>query len=97
MSFGDAKSCQGCGEPMIFVTTIRKADGRESTWPLDAEPSYAGTWRISENEENEHTGKPKAYYIGKDHPDYKKFRDQKLLHTAHHATCPNAREFKKGR
>ena len=28
-------------------------------------------------------------------PDYRKLRDAKLLHTPHHATCPQADQFRR--
>lgn len=91
------ENCKACGEPMIFVTAIRKKDGKEATFPLDAEPTGEGTWFISENEESANTGLPMARYVGRYDPDKDKLLAQKLLHTAHHATCPHADQFKGGK
>lgn len=90
----EVRKCQACAAPMIFISAIRKKDGKETTFPLDAQPSTEGSWFISENEESETTGKPMARYVGKYDADYRKLSGAKLLHTPHHATCPQADQFR---
>ena len=77
-----------CGAPVLFVPSA--ATGR--TMCLDADPSPTGNVWLS------HGPDGKAVVLGKD--ALRALRagpEARLLHTDHHATCPDAATFRKGR
>ena len=81
---------------MVFVR-VEKKEGGERIMPLDAKPSpEKGRWFINENEGDGTRDDPhRAYYTSPNDPEFRKRRDANLLHTPHHATCPEADQFRK--
>lgn len=85
--------CRSCQQPMVFVK-VEKKDGTDRVMPLDAKPSLEGRWFIDENEGDGSRNDPhRAYYTRGDDAAYD--QRQGMLHTAHHATCPDAESFRK--
>jgi hypothetical protein len=93
--------CRSCRGMMVFVKVDTKPKKGETepghrVMPLDAKPSPEGRWFINENEGDGSRDDPhKAYYTRTDDADFRKRHDANLLHTPHHATCPDAESFRK--
>lgn len=77
--------CKSCGAEIVWTETTR---GRRM--PVDAEPSERGNVLVAGLKPEP---MPKAYVYGS--LEALQLRDQGVeLHAAHHATCPNADDWR---
>lgn len=73
------RTCRNCGAAIVWATTKRG-----KPWPLDAEPSPAGSWVLS---------KGVVYYIT--NPEFGLSLVDRYV--SHSASCPDAADFRRSR